>query len=378
MQIAVVANTSWYLYNFRLNLMHALKAIGHGVVAVGPSDEYVKPIMKAGFQHEMVPFSGDGINPLRELGVVLLLKRKLSKTNSKIVLSFTPKGNIYSGLAGMTLNVKTIPNVSGLGRVFIRHSLLTSIVKSLYKLILRKSYMVFFQNEDDLRMFVREGLVEEFKAKRIPGSGVDLDRFQYPFGNNNGDREPVNFLLAGRLLWDKGVGEFVEAARMLKTKYPSMKSCLLGFLDVENPSALSRSQIERWQSEGVVEYIGATDDVRPYFADADCIVLPSYREGTPRTMLEAASMSRPIITTDTAGCRDTVEDGKTGFLCKPKDASDLANKMERMLNLSPEQRAAMGRAGRKKMEKEFDERIVIDRYLQAIEEIASNQPKMSF
>ncbi len=371
MRIAVVANTSWYLFNFRLNFMRALAAAGHKVVAVGPSDKYAKPIVEAGFEHEAVPFSGDGINPLRELEVTLSLMRKFRRIGSDLVLSYTPKGNIYSGLASMALGIKTIPNVSGLGRVFIRRSPLTSIVRSLYRIILRRSPLVFFQNEEDRRLFVHEGLVEDGKTRRIPGSGVDLARFQFSCHDSSAEQKTTSFLLAGRLLWDKGVGEFVQAARLLKVKYPEVEFRLLGFLDVQNPSSVSRVEVEQWESEGVIKYLGATDDVRPYYTKADCVVLPSYREGMPRTLLEASAMERPIITTDAVGCRDAVEDGKTGYLCRTRDPADLAEKMEKMILLTPEQRVEMGKAGRAKMELQFDERIVIERYLEAIEEIAN-------
>jgi glycosyltransferase involved in cell wall biosynthesis len=177
------------------------------------------------------------------------------------------------------------------------------------------------------------------------------------------------FLLAARLLWDKGVGEFVEAARLVTSEFPNTEFRLMGFLDVRNPSAISREQVQQWVAEGIVSYLGATDDMASAYAEADCIVLPSYREGVPRTLLEAASMGLPVITTDAVGCRDAVEDGITGFLCQPRDAQDLADKMRQMLRLSADARSAMGYAGREKMLREFDERIVISNYLEAIRKI---------
>jgi len=172
------------------------------------------------------------------------------------------------------------------------------------------------------------------------------------------------------MLWDKGVGEYVAAARLLRQRFPDAEFCLLGFLDVQNPAAISRSQMEEWVAEGVLNYLGATDDVRPQLVAADCIVLPSYyREGVPRSLLEASAIGRPVVTTHSVGCRDAVQDGVNGFLCRPRDVADLAEKLERMIELSPAARAEMGRRGREKMECEFDERIVIDRYLAMIREI---------
>jgi glycosyltransferase involved in cell wall biosynthesis len=172
------------------------------------------------------------------------------------------------------------------------------------------------------------------------------------------------------MLWDKGVGEFVEAARLMQKRWPDVECCLLGFVDVKNPAAIPLSQIDAWVTEGSVLYLGVSDDVRREIVEADCIVLPSYyREGTPRTLLEGGALGRPLITTDAVGCRDVVDDGKNGFLCKVRDVADLAEKMERMLLLSTEERFAMSLYGRRKMEREFDEKIVIERYIEALEVI---------
>jgi glycosyltransferase involved in cell wall biosynthesis len=165
------------------------------------------------------------------------------------------------------------------------------------------------------------------------------------------------------------VGEFVEAARLLKEQGVNAEFCLLGFLDVQNPAAISRTQMDAWVNEGVVRYLGVSDNVREEIAEADCVVLPSYREGTPRTLLEAAAMGRPIVTTDAVGCREVVDDGANGYLCRPKDAADLAEKMKQIAGLTPEERSAMGLQGRAKVEREFDEQIVIEKYLGAIKSI---------
>jgi glycosyltransferase involved in cell wall biosynthesis len=172
------------------------------------------------------------------------------------------------------------------------------------------------------------------------------------------------------MLWDKGVGQFVEAARLLKRRHPSAEFWLLGFLDVKNPAAISREQMAEWAAEGAVSYLGASDDVRREIAAAHCIVLPSfYREGVPKVLLEAAVMGRPIITTDTVGCREVVDHGVNGYLCQPRDVADLADKMAQFIALNPEDRAEMGRKGREKVTRDFDERIVIEKYLKVIEDL---------
>jgi glycosyltransferase involved in cell wall biosynthesis len=232
-------------------------------------------------------------------------------------------------------------------------------------LALARSAKVFFQNQDDLDAFVSHGLVQPTVVGRLPGSGVNLAQFQVLPPKPDSGR--VTFLLIARMLWDKGVGEFVRAAAQIKAQYPHAEFALLGFLDVQNPSAVSRSQMDEWVAQGVVAYWGVSDDVRNEVARADVVVLPSfYREGTPRTLLEAAAMGKPIITTRAVGCKDVVDDGVNGYLCEPKSADDLATAMHRLLGLSADERAEMGRQGRLKMEREFDERFVVDRYLHTI------------
>ena len=380
MRIAVVANTSWYLYNFRLTLMVALSRAGHEVVAVGPPDVYVEKLTAGGIRHRSIHLVGGSINPFRELRTVWDLHRIFSDEAIDVVITYTPKGNIYSAIVAAMTGLPTVPNVSGLGRVFIHQTLLTSLVKKLYQFSFGRAARVFFQNMDDLELFVRLGLVDSGRAVRIPGSGVDLARFS-PAGDLYGvsstevpgvtarsaaSRDKFVFLLVARLLWDKGIGEYVEAARRIRRAHPEAEFRLLGFAGVQNPSAIPLCQVEEWVAEGLVSYLGSTDDVIPYLREADCVVLPSYREGVPRTLLEAAAMAKPLITTDAPGCRDAVDNGLTGFLCRLRDAEDLADKMMTMIEMDRHSVAAMGRLGREKMIREFDEEIVIARYLEVI------------
>lgn len=366
MRIAVVANTAWYLFNFRVNLMRALVADGHTVIAVGPSDSYGDRINTEGIQFVHVPISGRGMNPLVELGSVLRLRSVFRREGVDMVLSFTPKGNLYSGLACISAGIAFAPNVSGLGRAFIRRTALTVLVETLYRFTFGHARRVFFQNNEDLETFVAKGLVPLERTERLPGSGVDLSRFKPSAPPSRPADAPV-FLLVARMLWDKGVGEFVEAARQVRARHPRARFQLLGFADVANPSAVSVAQLQAWDEEGCIEYLGSTDDVRGFLGEADCVVLPSaYREGVPRTMLEAGAMGRPLITTDMPGCRDTVIDGVTGYLCQPKDSADLAEKFLHFIALPEPARRAMGQHGRQLMEQRFDERLVIDRYREVV------------
>lgn len=364
-RIAVVANTAWYLANFRLNLMQALRAAGHDVVAVAPAGEHAVRLTQAGLKFEPVAISGAGANPLRELGSVLALARAFRRHRVDLVLSYTPKGNLYAALACIPAGRAFVPNVSGLGRAFIRPSLITQVVKLLYRSTFSRARRVFFQNQDDLDTFVQAGLVPATLAERLPGSGVDLQRFLPAPPPHHAAEAPV-FLLVARMLWDKGVGEYVAAARQVRQRHPGARFQLLGFADVANPSAIPRQQLDDWVAEGVVAYLGATDDVRPWLAQADCVVLPSYREGVPRTLLEAAATARPVVTTDAPGCRDTVVDAITGYLCRPADANDLAAQLLRFISLTAEQRQEMGTRGRTHVEQHFDERGVIARYIDVV------------
>ena len=353
-----------------MRLMLALREAGYDVVALAPSDNYSDRIVDAGIEHRAIDLRGSSVNPILELRGILDIFRVVRSERIDFILSYTPKGNIYSGVVCSIAGIKIFPNVSGLGRVFIKKSFLTVVVKILYKIAFRRAKRVFFQNRDDLDLFVELGLVEKSKAERVPGSGVDIRRFAEATNayRETDSREGFVFLLVARLLWDKGVGEFVEAARKVKSKFPTVQFHILGFLDVQNPSAVSRDDVATWEREGIIRYLGSTDEVLPHLQSAQCVVLPSYREGCPRVLLEAAACAQPVITTDVPGCRDVVDDDVTGYLCRVKDSGDLADKMLRMLRLNDVARREMGRNGRKKMLLEFDEDIVINRYLKALEE----------
>lgn len=367
LKVAVVANTSWYLYNFRRALFDALRKDGHEVVTISPTDDYARRLIDEGISHRHIPLHGSSTYPPRELKSILALRRVFVEERVEVVLTFTPKGNIYTGLAIFGLPTQMVANVSGLGSAFVTRSWLTWVVRGLFQHTFKRASWVFFQNEDDKGFFEKTGLVDAGKTERIPGSGVDLSRF-VPINNPIVDEDSPTFLLIARMLWEKGVGEFVEAARITRTLYPKARFQLLGFLDVANSSAVPKEMVGKWVEEGLVEYLGTTDDVRDYIGAADCVVLPSfYREGVPRSLLEAAAMGKPIITTDAVGCRDTVEDGITGFLCRPRDAKDLSVKFLRFINLSQLERLSMGMRGREKMTREFDEKVVIDRYLAVLD-----------
>jgi glycosyltransferase involved in cell wall biosynthesis len=362
----ICVNTAWNLLNFRAGLIQALVSAGYCVVAVAPPDEYSTRLVALGCRFVPLAMDNKGTHPVRDLLLLWRFFKLLRIERPDIFLGYTIKPNVYGSLAARGLGVAVVNNIAGLGAVFIKGGWLNQLVKVLYRVALSRSKKVFFQNKDDLELFAKRGLVPERVSDLLPGSGIDLGKFlPLPLPAKN----PIRFLLIARMLWDKGVGEYVEAARLLKQRGLYAEFCLLGFLDVQNPAAISRKQMNDWVAEGAVRYMGVSDDIREEIAFADCIVLPSYREGTPRTLLEAAAMARPIVTTNAVGCREVVDHGINGYVCRTKDVHDLAEKMALIAGLTPAEREAMGMRGRVKVEREFDEQIVIRKYLDAISSI---------
>ncbi|PND37781.1 glycosyltransferase family 1 protein [Paucibacter aquatile] len=368
MKIVICINTAWNILNFRRGLIEALLQDGHQVIALAPRDSFANELVALGCQFVDMPMPNGGTNPIEDLRLLSRMKGYFRAERPDILLSYTAKPNIYGSIAAKATGIPVINNVAGLGAAFISKSLLTVVVKILYRHALRTSDRVFFQNATDRDLFVTERLVDVKQTGLLPGSGINLKRFQ-PETRKRAN-EPFRFLLIGRMLRDKGVVEFVEAARELGRRHHNVDFALLGAADYDNPAAISRQQVDEWVRDGLVTYLGTRKDVRAEIAAADCVVLPSYREGTPRTLLEAAAMAKPIVATDAVGCREVVAHGENGLLCRVADAADLAAKLEQMLLLSDEARAAMGAAGRLKMQREFDETLVIQHYRKAIAEIA--------
>ncbi len=372
MRIAFVANTSWYLFNFRLNLMRVLLDKGHEVYAISPLDEYSNRLVAENVKFLDWKLSGAGVNPFVEFFSVLRLRNMLVRENVDVALTYTPKGNVYCGLAIIFSDKIMLPNVSGLGRVFSAGGWLSALVRMLYKLAFLRAYKVFFQNEDDRNLFVKARLVHGSKTERLMGSGVDLSKFQpKPLPCLTTPRVGgVVFILVARLIWEKGVGQFVDAARLIRVAYPQARFWILGKLPDERSGGVKKVDVDRWEKERLIEYLGTTDNVAHVLDRVDCMVLPSYyREGVPRSLIEAAAMGRPCITTDMPGCRDVVRDGENGWLCAPRDLNDLKEKMVRFIEARPDKKLEMSVAARRVAVELFDEKVIIQKYLAAIENI---------
>ncbi|MGF1549992.1 MAG: glycosyltransferase family 4 protein [Sphingomonadaceae bacterium] len=368
-KIAVSINASWNFINFRTGLIAALQAAGYELVALAPLDEYSDRLEALGVRLLPIDMDAGGRSPWRDARLAIDYYRRLKSERPALYLGFTAKPNIYGSLAAQLLGITVINNVAGLGIAYTGRGWLSSLVSTLYRVAFRRSHTVFFQNKGDRDRFLAAGIVGAGQARLLPGSGIDLEHFRPRQGEGEERRGGPAFLMSSRLLWDKGVREYAEAARIVRRRHPEARFWLLGFANPANPKAVPAEAIEGWVAEGLIEFLGAVADVRPFVAAADCVVLPSfYPEGTPRALLEGAAMAKPLITTDRPGCREVVEDGLTGYLCAPKDALSLAEAMMCMIALTPPEREAMGERARRKAEKEFDEKIVIDRYLEAIEE----------
>jgi len=362
-RVVLAANSSWNIVNFRAGLIRRLKSEGYEPFVLAPSDSATEARKHdLGVEWIAVDFERSGLNPFSDFALLLKYRKILKCLRPVAYLGFTIKPNIYGSIAAHARGIPVIANISGLGTVFIRRGLLMALVSSLYRFALRRAAVVFFQNPDDRALFIERRLVQPDNARLLPGSGVDLQHFS-PIPLPEG---PVTFLFIGRLLGDKGVRELAEAARALSRQQLQVRVQLLGPIDEGNRTSITRAEVERWVGDGVIEYLGDADDVRPFIAKATAVVLPSYREGLPRSLLEAGAMGRPLIATDVPGCREVVEDGVTGMLCAVRDPASLAQSMTRFAGLPKEERSAMGSASRRKIETKFSEDVVIGAYLDAL------------
>jgi len=364
LHVVMTVNSAWNIWNFRRAVVQALIDDGHAVTVCAPLDESVAALRSLGCGFIPLEMSPKGLNPLEGVRLQNQLKALFKTEKPDVVLSYTIKNNIFGALAARAVEVPFIPNVTGLGTAFLSGGLMQTVAEALYRPAFRDLPVVFFQNEDDRALFIERDLIQGYQAQLLPGSGINL-RYFAPAAPLASSDAPV-FLMIARLLRDKGVFEFVEAARQVRAQRPDVRFQLLGAGGSDNRTAVDAKTVQAWVDEGVVEYLGVTDDVRRFIAGASCVVLPSYREGAPRTLIEAAAMARPVITTDAPGCRSVVRDGETGFLCAVKDPQSLAAACLKVVSLSAEARREMGQRGRRLMEREYDQSIVVGKYRAAI------------
>lgn len=367
LHVLATVNAAWNIWNFRRPVIAALLAEGHSVTVLAPADETVPHLEQMGCRFFALQMDRQGLDPLRDFALARQLRSAFRQHRPDVILSYTIKNNIYGALAAGPLGIPFIPNVSGLGTAFLSGGALQLIAGRLYRSAFKKLPVIFFQNGEDRDLFMARRLVQEGQAHVLPGSGIDLAHFSAAAYPSPG--KAPTFLMIARLLRDKGVHEFVEAARLVKARHPAARFQLLGAVDAQNRTAVDRTAVEGWERSHGIEYLGTCDDVRPHIEQAHCIVLPSYREGAPRTLIEAAAMARPLIASDVPGCRSVVDHGSNGFLCKVRCGASLAEACLRFLDLPRGGQIALGQAGREKMQREFDQSHVVAAYRRAIGDV---------
>ncbi|NND09479.1 MAG: glycosyltransferase family 4 protein [Saprospiraceae bacterium] len=367
--IALVANTTWNIYNFRLNVIRKLLSEDYRITVIAPIDEYIRyrelfpQVEHVGLRY----LKRDSTNPIRDLLLLRELVKVYRQVKPDILLHYTVKANIYGGLAAKILKIPSLGVVTGLGYPFLHNGAIRSITKLLYRLSNRYHRYVVFENYDDHQLFLNEGLVQEGQGRPLRGCGVDIEHFKM-----NGDtpyKDGVVFTFIGRILYDKGVKEFVDAAEKVRKHFAQSEFWILGELDRGNPSAVREKDLLEWVEAPNINYLGSRKDVRKIIAQSDCIVLPSYREGFSRVLMEAMAMSTPVITTDSPGCREAVEEGMTGLLVPAGDVDQLAKAFNQFIAMSKDAKHEMGVNARKKAVREFDDRKIANQLFEVIHSV---------
>ena len=380
-KVVLFANTDWYLYNFRMSFVRTLRDEGFEVILLSPDGEYGPKLRDIGFRWHAVPMNRRSLNPLRELALVMWLARFFHREKPQIVHGFTIKSAVYGSLASKLASVPARVNaVAGMGYVFTSGDLKARLLKPLVRQVMRlalngRDSILVLQNPDDVRLFDAARIVNQRAIRLIKGSGVDLTRFKVKGEAGQEPGSPLRALLAARLVWDKGIAEYVEAARLLRREHRTVRFLLAGSPDDGNPASVGSEVVESWVKEGLIEWLGQVSDMPKLFSEVDVMVLPSYREGLPKALIEAAACGLPLITTDAPGCREVVsESGVDGISVPIRDVAALADAI-RLLDDDREMARKLGLAAREKALRNFDERIVIDKTLSVYRELV---PSISF
>ncbi len=369
-KILIVANTTWNIHNFRRNILHILLDNHFEVVVVTPIDVYLSYLNDfPKVRHIALKNLGrKSINPFKDIRLTREFIRIYRQELPDLILHYTIKPNIFGGIAAHNMKIPYICVVTGLGYVFLHSGFIHFISKVLYRFALKNASKVIFENIDDRLLFIDLNLCLPENAISVKGCGVNTRYFspkkkKYIFNQN------TIFTFIGRFLYDKGLVEFIEAARLVKQQYPNTEFWLVGEIDTSNPSAVQEDDLKNWVDEKIIVYKGFANDVRPLIRNSDCVVLPSYREGMPRVLFEAMAMQRCIITTDVSGCREVVDDAINGFLVPAKAVEPLAEAMIKFVNLPIEVRHKMAMNARKKVEEQFDDRIIATEFLSIINNV---------
>ena len=365
LKIAFVSNRSWDLKNFRGGVYNKLQEMGYEIFLIAPYDNFSHTLKAENVDCFHFYMSNYSVNPFHEVRSLYNLYNIYRKIRPDFIFHYSIKPNVYGTLAASRLKIPSVSVITGLG-LFAdnKNKIIRKISHGLYRLVVKFANEIWFLNRTDKDYFTDKIKVPSHKTDVLPGEGINTARFNLCI--NNSSEKKIRFLYAGRLVWAKGLRELAEAAVIVKEKYPDAVFQLLGFIELFNPDGIPRDQVNRWQEEGTFEYLGETYDIVPFLQHTDCVVLPSYREGMSRILLEASSMGITVIASDVVGCREIVEHGVTGFLCEPKNSIDLADKLCDFLRLSIDERQKMGLLRREKVIKTFDEKLVVEHYKEVL------------
>lgn len=360
-KILFLVNHDVVIYNFRLELVERLLADGHQVVISSPYGERIEDLKTLGCEYCEIDIARHGMNPLKELKLIFEYKKLLDRVKPDMVFSYTIKPNIYGSIACRAKKVPCVTNITGLGTAVENGGLAQKITVILYKYAFTKVQRVFFQNAENMQFFEKHRIALG-KHDLLPGSGVNLRRFEvleYP------ENDTVEFAFISRIMKEKGIDQYLEAAEYIRDKYPNTVFHVCGFCE-----DAYEEKLKDLTDKGIINYHGMVRDVKGFLKDIHCTIHPTYYpEGISNVLLESSACARPIITTDRSGCREVIDDGVNGFIVKQKDSRDLIEKIEKFMALTWEERRAMGLAGRAKVEREFDRQIVVDKYLEVIKRI---------
>ena len=361
-KVLLISNNGMGFYNFKKELVEKLISLRLETHFAVPYYEKLEELVDMGAVYHELTIDRRGINPVKDLGLIYRFNHLIDDVKPDLIVLHTIKPNIYVSLIAKIKKISFINNITGLGSALQHEGILARIIRALYRTMLSESCGIFFENAGNMHYFKKHNIGDPQRYIVVPGAGVNIERFLPGKPDNKQESDIVKFLYIARIMREKGIEEFLDAAENIKKRHDNVSFQILGWYDETE----YKDRMNKLTNERIIEYMGVSSDTRNEMLQADCIVLPSYHEGMSNVLLEGAAMGLPLITTDVHGCKEAVEHGKNGFLCKGKDSDSLIAAMERFIALSPEERHRMGLCGRDKMIKEFDRRLVVERYTETI------------
>lgn len=360
----LLANNDIWLYKLRKEIILKLLEENYEVIISCPNGKYIEEMTGWGCIFVETKVDRRGTNPITDSILLLSYVKVLKSVKPDVVLTYTIKPNLYAGLACRILNIPCLNNITGLGSGFSKSPILKFLLSNLYKASLKKSKCIFFQNTEDMQTLIEKKIVKG-PAQLIPGSGVNLE--DYTFKEFPQDENP-SFIFIGRIMKDKGIDQYLEAAKVIKTKYPNTTFRIVGFIEETQP--YYKGRIRDYEEKGYISFLGFQADVKPYIEKSHCLVQPSHGgEGMSNVLLETAATGRALIASDIPGCRETIDEGINGYMFEKKNTNSLISKIEFFMNKSYKEKAKMGENSRKKVKTEFDRNIVVNAYVKKINEI---------